>query len=367
MRMTRARHAGIICTGSPVRLRAPPDSDLPVTSLAILLAGFSIFSAISLALTHLRADTCQGQPLSRIMGWTLLLALGSLQLAHFAWLYLDQEWVTSAPYRMALFAVAPAFFLFCHPLLRPQDRPVSRLSLPGHGLPVLVAPFLPATPALPLAFLIGAGYLAWLARSLYSLRRERARFQLEMLLLGGVFAIAIAVSILGLVQAVLPGKLFFCLYAVAIGLAFFLVQTTLALRPQLGTEVRETVRTAYASSTLNNVDCDAMIARLEQLMASDRIRTDPALSLATLADKLGLSPHQLSELLNARLGKGFSRYLREQRVAAARSMLCDEPSASVLSVGLSVGFSSQSTFYEAFREIEGMTPGQFRKLHGTAG
>ncbi|MGE8357156.1 MAG: helix-turn-helix domain-containing protein, partial [Microvirgula sp.] len=44
-----------------------------------------------------------------------------------------------------------------------------------------------------------------------------------------------------------------------------------------------------------------------------------------------------------------------------------EPSASVLSVGLSVGFSSQSTFYEAFREIEGMTPGQFRKLHGTAG
>ncbi|MGE8357241.1 MAG: hypothetical protein ACN6N0_12705, partial [Microvirgula sp.] len=77
--------------------------------------------------------------------------------------------------------VAPAFFLFCHPLLRPQDCPVSRLSLPGHGLPVLVAPFLPATPALPLAFLIGAGYLAWLARSLYSLRRERARFQLEML------------------------------------------------------------------------------------------------------------------------------------------------------------------------------------------
>ena len=63
------------------------------------------------------------------------------------------------------------------------------------------------------------------------------------------------------------------------------------------------------------------------------------------------------------MGKGFSRYLREQRSAAARHMLCAEPSASVLSVGLSVGFSSQSNFYEAFREIEGMTPGQYRKLH----
>jgi len=59
----------------------------------------------------------------------------------------------------------------------------------------------------------------------------------------------------------------------------------------------------------------------------------------------------------------FSRYLRELRVAAAKAMLCDEPSASVLSVGLSVGFTSQSNFYEAFREIEGTTPGQFRKLH----
>ena len=66
--------------------------------------------------------------------------------------------------------------------------------------------------------------------------------------------------------------------------------------------------------------------------------------------------------MNVHLGKSFARFLREQRVAAARRMLVAEPSASVLSVGLSVGFSAQSNFYEAFREIEGMTPGQFRKL-----
>jgi AraC-like DNA-binding protein len=33
----------------------------------------------------------------------------------------------------------------------------------------------------------------------------------------------------------------------------------------------------------------------------------------------------------------------------------------VLSIGLCVGFTSQSNFYEAFREIEGSTPGQYRK------
>ena len=71
--------------------------------------------------------------------------------------------------------------------------------------------------------------------------------------------------------------------------------------------------------------------------------------------------------MNGRLGKGFSRYLREQRIGAAKAMLLDEPSASVLAVGLSVGFTSQSNFYEAFREIEGTTPGQYRKLNGKTG
>ena len=37
-------------------------------------------------------------------------------------------------------------------------------------------------------------------------------------------------------------------------------------------------------------------------------------------------------------------------------MLVAEPRASVLSVGLSVGFSSQSTFYVAFKDEVGMVP-----------
>lgn len=188
-----------------------------------------------------------------------------------------------------------------------------------------------------------------------------------MLLLGAVFAIAIGVSVLGLTQTALPEKVFISLYAISIGLAFFLVQTTLGLRPQLSTEVSETVQTAYASSTLANVNCDAVLAQLNTLMQGERIYVDSELSLPSLADRLRLSTHQLSELINAQLGKGFSRYLREQRVGAAKSMLCAEPSASVLSVGLSVGFTSQSNFYEAFREIEGMTPGQYRKLNTRIG
>lgn len=43
------------------------------------------------------------------MGLLLLAALSGLQLAHFAWLYLDLPWVDGMAYRILLFSVAPAF------------------------------------------------------------------------------------------------------------------------------------------------------------------------------------------------------------------------------------------------------------------
>lgn len=331
-------------------------------SLAVLLIGFSLFSALVLALTHFREINYPAQPVAKAMGLLLLMALGGLQLIHFAWLQLNLPWVTGSSYRILLFVVAPAFFMFSAPLLTPAQNIAPRPTRLWHALPVVIAPWLPTDNALPLAFVVGAGYLLWLARKIYLLRTERSQYPVEMSLLGLVFCIAIGISGLGLFQQALPAKLFISLYAIAIGLAFFLVLTTLGLRPRLATEISETAQATYANSTLANVDCAGALSKLDALMCVEHVYADQALSLPSLAERLALSSHQLSELINAQLGKGFSRYLRELRIAAAKQMLCAEPSASVLSVGLSVGFSSQSNFYDAFREIEGMTPGQYRKL-----
>ncbi|MEY4588289.1 MAG: hypothetical protein RL497_365 [Pseudomonadota bacterium] len=337
-----------------------------MTALALLLIGFSLFSALILGVTHFRSERYQGQRLSQGAGLVLLCALSVLQLAHFGWLYFDMPWVASLAYRLALFCVAPAFFLFSQPLLNAAAAPFTGLRLLWHGLPLLACGWLPPLLAAPLAFVVGAGYLVWLGYRLLGLRAERARFRLEITLLGVVFMIAIGVSVLGVFQAQnsLPDKLFYSLYASAIGAAFFLVHTALSLRPTLAVEVSETVQAAsYTRSTLTNLDCDALLLRLNALLADEHLYAQPSLSLPVLAGRLGVSGHQLSELLNNHLGKGFARFLREARVAAAKTQLIAEPAASVLSVGLSVGFSSQSTFYDAFRELEGMTPGQFRKLN----
>ena len=335
-----------------------------VTAIAILLIGFSICSSLLLAITHFNKTHYQDLVFSRYMGLVLLAGLCGLQVTHFFWLYADLNWVSEKGYNVLLFIIAPAFFLFSKPILLKNTRQNLKLIDVIHLLPIAVSPLLASWLALPIAFLLGATYLAWLANSVLQLRSEKENFKHEILLLGGVFIIAMAVAVLGLLRTSLPDKLFFNLYSIAIGLAFFLVQIALGIRPDLSLEVRES--TSYVSSTLNNIDCASALSKLDKLMQMNKIYTNPELGLAELAHQLELSTHQTSELINVKLGKNFSRYLREQRINAAKFMLKNEVSASVLSVGLNVGFSSQSGFYEAFREIEGMPPGQYRKLNSSS-
>ena len=85
------------------------------------------------------------------------------------------------------------------------------------------------------------------------------------------------------------------------------------------------------------------------------------LTLRIVAEAIDLSGHQLSELINSRFGYGFSRYIREQRVAEAKRLLAEDDQSSILSISLMTGFKSQSSFYAAFKEITGHSPGKYRE------
>ncbi|MGB1010103.1 MAG: helix-turn-helix domain-containing protein [Thiolinea sp.] len=329
-------------------------------SLALLLSGFSVFSALVISVTHFSSQHYKDQLTARFTGILLMAALAGLQWFHFAYLHNIVLTLDQAFYHLLLFVIAPAFYLFSKPLLTAAN-PFNRWQL-LHFVPSLIALSLPHKLALPVAFIIGAAYLLWLGRTIYALREQRSRFRTELSILGIVFIIALSVMLLGLFMPLVPERLFFALYASAIGFAFILVSIALSYAPQLTQDVSEAAQETYAVSTLGQVDCDAIITQLEQLMQQDELYRDSQLDLTGLAQRLDLSSHQLSELINTRLGKHFSRYMREYRVGAAQKMLLKERSASVLSVGLSVGFTSQSNFYDAFREITGTTPGKYRKL-----
>lgn len=340
---------------------ALPQQPEMLTTLALLTIGYSVFASVQIAISHFGSDSYRDHRLSQFMGLLLLSALSGLQLGHLGLLQFGWPTVVHPLYQSLLFAVAPAFYLFSTPLLRARSLPVPVVVV--HALPVLVAPFLPVAVARPGAFLLGAAYLVALALAVHALRHERDGSRRELALLAVVFAIAIVVTVLALGWPQLPESWFFALYSIAIGVALLLVSLALARAPQLPTEVSEMAQQAYARSTLSQVDTEAVVARLEALMREQKLYRDPDLNLKDLAAQAGLSGHQLSELVNSRLGMGVSRYIRDFRVAEAQQLLREKPSLSVLAISLEVGFSSQSSFYTAFRESLGMTPGKYREIH----
>lgn len=56
-----------------------------------------------------------------------------------------------------------------------------------------------------------------------------------------------------------------------------------------------------------------------------------------------------------------SEFLNEFRVKEAQRLLVEEPDRSVLSIGVAVGFNSNTTFCTVFSKMTGISPKQYRK------
>ena len=106
------------------------------------------------------------------------------------------------------------------------------------------------------------------------------------------------------------------------------------------------------------------LERLDAFMLREKPFLDAQLKLETLAQATGVPARELSKLINARTGASFSDYVNRHRVAEAARLLLepDESTTSVEAIGLLVGFKARSTFYEAFRRINGCTPAEYRRV-----
>lgn len=332
-------------------------------TISILLAGFSVVSAAVLFFAYALFMPFSGKTwLSVVTCGVFMLALGNLQFTHFLYFSGGIEPLDSANYRFWLFVVPSMFYLFSRTVILPNSpaHPLLLLHLAPLALPFL----LPQGIALPLLFLIGTGYSVWLANTIYGLRDKRRQFRFELFFFIVMSVIAVFVLILGFSIPYIDDRIFYIFYTNSIALAFMLAVSGIVAIPGLLNDLSEAARIKYAASTLAAIDVEAALKQLEALMIDDKIYRNEDLNLSSLAAELDISSHQLSELINSRLGVSFSRYIREQRVEAAKALLLANSKQSILSISLDTGFKSQSSFYAAFKDITGVSPGDFRKRGG---
>jgi AraC family transcriptional regulator len=86
-----------------------------------------------------------------------------------------------------------------------------------------------------------------------------------------------------------------------------------------------------------------------------------AVTVRELAHIAELSTHHFVRMFQKSLGLTPYQYVLERRVERAKEMLRNE-TASLVEVGLSTGFCSQSHFTSAFHRAVGVTPAAFQRL-----
>jgi len=201
----------------------------------------------------------------------------------------------------------------------------------------------------------------------YGLRGQRKQFRFEIVYFAVMFVLSVVVLGLGFALPYIDHAYFYYFYSYGIGLGISIMLVALVANPDLIGDLSEIARVRYGTSTLGELNVEACLARLDELMTKGTAYQDENLSLSSLAEAVGVSSHQLSELINTRLGMGFSRYVRECRVRAAQTLLISAPARSILSIGMDAGFRSQSAFYAAFREVTGQSPGDYRSAQVRSG
>lgn len=329
---------------------------------SILVAGFSVVSAVILYLTYLFLMPFPGKSWhSLLSGGALMLALSILQLNHVEYFLDGVQPLENSAYLFFLFTVPSMFFFFSRSVIMPGSslRPYMVL----HLVPITVVYWIRLEIALPILFLFGTAYSVWLGIVVYSLRENRKQYHFELFFFSMMLIIAVFVLVLGFSIPYIDDRYFYVVYANGIGFAYVLTIAALISIPDLIADLSEAGRIRYSASTLAGVDVDSTLKSLDRLMSVNKVYRDENLTLSTLAAELEISGQQLSELINSRLGLGFSRYVREQRVYAAKELLVTSGEQSILLIGLDVGFRSQSNFYAAFKEITGLAPGDYRRAH----
>jgi AraC-like DNA-binding protein len=82
-------------------------------------------------------------------------------------------------------------------------------------------------------------------------------------------------------------------------------------------------------------------------------------SLATLSRRVGATPSTLRRSFTLEFGLSVREYQRLVRLVAA---LDEIRSGKISTIALQVGYRSKKNFYHAFRQVTGLTPGEFRRL-----
>lgn len=117
----------------------------------------------------------------------------------------------------------------------------------------------------------------------------------------------------------------------------------------------------YLKSGLLPDASQAIHAQLSALMASEKFYRNNEFTLMDLAERLGVLPNHVSQVINEREGKNFYDYINNLRIQEFLQLVGTPESRKVTLFALAqqCGFNSKSSFNRYFKKITGQAPSEY--------
>jgi AraC-like DNA-binding protein len=118
----------------------------------------------------------------------------------------------------------------------------------------------------------------------------------------------------------------------------------------------------YSRSGLSDESAEDVKQKLIALMSSEKLYLDNDLSLQKLADRMKISSHNLSEVINSRLNQSYYDFINGYRVEEFKRRIADPANTAfnLISIAYDSGFKSKGTFNSIFKKFTGLTPSEYK-------
>lgn len=106
----------------------------------------------------------------------------------------------------------------------------------------------------------------------------------------------------------------------------------------------------------------ALMERISRYMDEQQPYLNSELKVQDVADALGTNRTYVSNCICSQRGCSFSQYVNTYRVKYAQQLLRQYPDKKIYEVSISSGFSTESSFFRAFKAATGKTPKDWQIL-----
>ena len=102
------------------------------------------------------------------------------------------------------------------------------------------------------------------------------------------------------------------------------------------------------------------VSEIEDYIKSHFYESD--VGVTKICQKFGITPSYFSRIFKKHSGMNLPEYLHQLRIEKAKQLLVDTDS-TVQDIAGNTGFYNSRTLSRVFKNAEGVTPGQYRKMH----